>query len=201
MGIGLYRLKYPFRKLIEWSLPLVKDVSPNTISWLMLPAGLAAAFSFYFGFNGYPILLLVSFFLCFVRMFLGTLDGLMAVRFAKESPEGEIINRLTPELCDVFYLAALIFADPHWMLLGGLAIGMAWLTSFAGLIGAIVQKPIQSVGPVGQTDRLAAFMLFLLLQYLSFKLSWEIDFIKIFLAWCIVGGVGTVVYRLWRTLA
>lgn len=199
-NIGLYNLKYPARKLIEWTLPFVRNVNPNTVSWLMLPVGFGVALCSYFGGNGYPTLFLWAPFLIVLRMFLGTLDGLMAVRFNKESPKGEIINRLSPELCDVMYLVALTIAQPEWLLLGVFSLAIAWLTTFAGLVGVLVKKPIQSVGPVGQTDRLAAFIGFSFLQYFSVTMNWQIDFIGVFLWWCIAGGLLTISFRLWRTL-
>lgn len=200
MNLGLYQLKYPARKLIEGVLPFFREVSPNTVSLSMLPVGLGIAFCCYFGLNGFPILLLVGIALTLLRMFLGTLDGLIAVRFNKDSPEGEIVNRLIPEICDSFYLAAILFAKTEWYFVGIFALVMSWLTSFSGLVGVLVGKPIQSVGPVGQTDRLAAFMIFACLEFFSMKHDWQIDFIKIFLYWCVCGGLITVFLRLLRTL-
>jgi len=199
MDIGLYNLKYPFRKMIDGILPLVKNVNPNTISWLLIPVGIGIAYSYYYGANGAPWLYLTAIGLTFLRMYLGTLDGLMAEHFNKGTPLGEIINRLTPEICDVMYIAALVLARPEWLLLGVGALSIAWLTTFAGLVGMSINKPIQSVGPVGQTDRLAALIIFTLLAFFSEVGSWGIDFIKIFLYWAIFGGILTIVLRLGRT--
>jgi phosphatidylglycerophosphate synthase len=196
MKMGLYHLKYPFRKLIEWVLPCVKNVSPNTVSLLMLPVGLAIACCSYLGLNSHPQLLLSAFLLCFLRMFLGTLDGLMAVRYNKASVSGEMLNRLAPEICDVMYLIAIVLARPDLDRLGLSMICLAWLTSFSGLLGPLVGRPIQNEGPVGQTDRLAAFMAALLLLYFGAS----IDSIRIFMWWCIGGGIATVALRLWRTI-
>lgn len=199
MDVGLYNLKYPFRKLIECVLPLVKQVNPNTVSWLLLPVGVGIAFSYYYATRGFSGLYLVAIGLTFLRMFLGTLDGLMAERFKKGTPAGEIINRLTPEMCDVMYIAAITLAKPEWFLLGVCVFCVAWLTTFSGLIGLAINKPIQSVGPVGQTDRLAALLIFTLLAFLSESNGWGIDFIKIFLYWAILGGIVTIMLRLGRT--
>lgn len=98
------------------------------------------------------------------------------------------------------YLVAIAVTKPEWFLLGVFSMGMAWLTSFAGLIGTLVKKPIQSVGPVGQTDRLAAYMAFSFLHYFSLTMNWQIDFIEMFLWWCIIGGLLTISFRLWRNL-
>ncbi len=196
MDIGLYKMKYPFRKLIMGVLPLVKDVNPNTVSWLLIPVGVAISGCYFFAAGGIPQLYLVAVGLTFLRMFLGTLDGLMAEHFQKSSPQGEIINRLTPEVCDCLCLLALSLGKTEWFLAGILALGIAWLTSFAGLIGLVAKQPIQSVGPVGQTDRLVALIVFSVLEYFSLLFAWGIDFIKIFLYWAILGGMVTIFLRL-----
>ena len=165
MDIGLYNMKYPVRKLISGVLPLMKDVNPNTVSWLMIPVGVAIAACYYFAAQGQNVLYLVAIALTFLRMYLGTLDGLMAEHYKKGTPQGEMINRLTPELCDVMYLIAITFSCSSYIALGIIVIAVAWLTSFAGLIGLTAQKKIQSVGPAGQTDRLAALVVFTLLEY------------------------------------
>lgn len=195
MKIGLYQLKYPARKVIEGVLPFVKNISPNTVSFLMLPVGLAIALCTYAGLHSQSQFLIVAFILCLLRMFLGTIDGLMAVRFNKKSTAGELLNRLAPELCDVMYLMAIILARPDLNGLGLLMVSLGWLTSFSGLLGLLVGRPIQSVGPVGQTDRLAAFMVVLLLQFFGVP----IDNIQVFMFWCIGGGIATAVLRIWRT--
>ena len=200
MDIGLYNMKYPVRKLISGALPLLKDVDPNKVSLSMIPVGMAIAGCYYEGSHGQPVLYLVAIALTLLRMYLGTLDGLMAEHFKKGTPNGEIINRLTPELSDVMYLMALTLARGEWLFWGIGVLVVAWLTTFAGLIGLSAQKKIQSVGPVGQTDRLAALLVFTLLAYLSNTCSWGIDFIRLFLIWSFVGGIVTIILRLQRQL-
>jgi CDP-diacylglycerol---glycerol-3-phosphate 3-phosphatidyltransferase len=198
MDIGLYTMKYPARKLIAGVLPWFRSVNPNTVSLLLLPVGVATAITYYLGAAGAPWLYLVGIGLIFLRMFLGILDGLIAVHYHKATPQGEMINCIAPELCDAFYLVALTVARPAWVLPGIGALTLAWLTSFAGTLGTIVGKPIQSAGPAGQTDRLAALMAFSLLAFFSANLGWGIDFIAPFLYWTIIGGGITVCLRLLR---
>ena len=200
MDIGLYNMKYPVRKLISGVLPLMKDVNPNTVSWSMIPIGVAIAACYYFATQGQNVLYLVAIALTFLRMYLGTLDGLMAEHYKKGTPQGEMINCLTPELCDVMYLMAITFSCFSHIFLGIIVMAAAWLTTFAGLIGLTAQKKIQSVGPVGQTDRLAALLVFTLLEYFSNKFHWGVDFIQIFLIWAVAGGILTIILRLRRNL-
>lgn len=200
MGLGLYNLKYGVRRLIRGVLPLFAKVDPNAISWSLLPVGAATAAVYWLGAQGRPWLYPVGVALIFLRMFLGTLDGLVAVHYGRGTPRGEIVNRLAPELCDVMLIAALTLARPEWRLPGIGALALAWLTTFAGLVGPTAGAATQSVGPVGQTDRLAALQLCSLAAFAAETLGSGIDFLRVFLWWTILGGVLTVLLRLHRTL-
>lgn len=198
MDIGLYNLKYPVRRMISGALPALRHVDPNLISAAMLPVGLAIAACYWFGAHGRPGLYLVAIALLFLRMYLGTLDGLVATHYGKSGPIGEMVNRIAPELCDVLYLVALALARPEWRLPGIAALAMAWLVTFSGLLGLTAGGATQSVGPAGQTDRLAALQLLSLLAYLAARFGWPIDFLRAFLVWVAVGGAITVALRLAR---
>jgi CDP-diacylglycerol---glycerol-3-phosphate 3-phosphatidyltransferase len=200
MDIGLYNWKYPVRKMIAGLLPQLADVDPNHISWLMLPVGALIAATYWVGAQGQPWMYLMAIVLIFFRMFLGTLDGLVATHYGKGSKTGEIVNRLAPELCDALYLVALATARHEWMLPGVLAIATSWLITFTGLVGATAGLPTQSVGPAGQTDRLAILQALSLLAFLAEARKWSVDFLGIFLWWVVIGGVLTIVLRLQRNL-
>ena len=197
--IGLYNAKYGLRRRLERWLPAFRDVDPNLISWSMLPVGAATAAALWSVARGGPAwLYLAVVALVVLRMLLGTLDGLVAVRFEKGTARGELLNRLAPELCDAMYLGALALARPEWVALGVGALVATWLTTFAGLLGFTVGQGGQSVGPVGQTDRLAALMACALLAFLGACFGWSADFLVLFLGWCVVGGGVTILLRLAR---
>jgi phosphatidylglycerophosphate synthase len=198
MDIGLYNLKHAVRRMIGDVLPLCRNISPNAISWSLLPVGALTAIVYHQATNGHPALYAVGVLLIFVRMFLGTLDGLVAEHYWRSTPVGEMLNRLTPELCDVMFLGALTLARPEWAVIGLAAVAVSWLVTFSGLLGATVGNPVQSVGPAGQTDRLAALQLFSLLALLGHALGWSVDFIGLFLGYVVLGGVVTVILRLVR---
>jgi len=83
MDLGLYNLKYPARKLIEGLLPQLADTDPDHISLAMLPVGLLIAAAYWVGAQGQSWLYLLGILLLFARMFLGTLDGLVATHYGK----------------------------------------------------------------------------------------------------------------------
>jgi phosphatidylglycerophosphate synthase len=200
MDMGLYNLKYPFRKTISWLLPLVKNVSPNAISWSLLPIGVLTALCYYAA-KDRPLLFLAGAGLIFLRMIVSTLDGLAAVTYRKCTPEGELVNRIAPELCDAMLMVAVVLAEREHLVLGILVLAAAWLTSFAGLVGLAGGKQIQSVGPVGQTDRVTALLVLSLAGSANYFLEQPLDVLNWFLWWCVLGGFVTVVLRLSRHLA
>jgi phosphatidylglycerophosphate synthase len=197
--IGLYTLKVPFGKLIRGLLPLLRNVHPNAISLLVVPIGAVTAYCFWRAPDGWGWVLAGGLLLP-LRMVVATIDGMVAVHFGKTSPEGELVNRMAPELADIMLLAGIVLArsDYHDLIVPVLAV--AWATSFFGLIGLVARRPIQSVGPVGQTDRIAALGLFCIAELVRRGMGADVDLLKVFLWWTIVGGTLTCVLRCVRTM-
>jgi len=196
MEIGLYQLKYRFRKLLDFLLPYCKNIDPNTISIFLLPLGLLTALIYNMA-PTHPKLYLVGIICIFLRMIVGTLDGLVAETFHKQTSNGTILNRLTPEAADLMLMLAIIMGEPQHLRLGLWALLLCWATSFLGLLGLAGGKRIQRVGPVGQTDRIVALMVFSLLQYWG---PLNIPFMTLFLWWVVLGGIVTVALRTQRIL-
>lgn len=199
MDIGVYNLKYPFRRLIGFLLPLFKSIDPNHVSYSLIPLGLITS-GVYFLAPNTPSLYLLGVSLILARMVLGTMDGLMAVKFNKETPDGEMINRIAPEVADVFLMLGLVFSAPQYLGLGAVAIACCWAVTFFGLVGIVAGRKIQSVGPVGQTDRVVALIFFSVLQYFSMTNGWGLDYIYYFLLWVIVGSLPTIGLRAYHNL-
>ncbi len=196
MEIGLYQLKYPFRKLLEFLLPFCKNINPNTISVFLIPLGFLTALIYKMA-PTQPAFYLVGIVCIFLRMIIGTLDGLVAETYHKQTPNGTILNRLTHEAADLMLMCAIIMANPQHLHLGIWALLLCWATSFLGLLGLAGGKKIQSVGPVGQTDRIVALMVFSLLQFWN---VFGVDFITLFLWWVVLGGIITISLRAQRIL-
>jgi phosphatidylglycerophosphate synthase len=197
MDLGLYWLKFPFREMIKFLLPYLKNTNPNLISYAILPLGIIMAVNYHFALTTTPELYLVGIVLGFLRMIVATLDGLVAVHYNKSTALGDFLNRITPEMCDLMLIPVLVCTKGLYPL-GTLVLVFSWATPFFGYVGAPCGLPVQSVGPVGQTDRLATLMLFSFLQFLSIKLDWGIDFITYLFYWLIIGGALTLTLRFYR---
>ncbi len=201
MDIGLYPLKHPFRKLIAFLVPRFKNTNPNLISAALFPIGVAMALCYFFAIQqSQPIFFYLVILLAFIRMIIATLDGVVAERYDKTSKVGDMINRLHPELCDIMLYPTIIFAMNDFSPVHMAALAMSWAITFFGLLGAASGGSIQSVGPAGQTDRLAALMLFTVLESLSITFSWGYSFLNAFFYWVIIGGSITLYIRYSRSI-
>jgi CDP-diacylglycerol--glycerol-3-phosphate 3-phosphatidyltransferase len=138
--------------------------------------------------------------LIFCRLVVATLDGLVALEYGKATPAGEMVNRIAPELADLMMMGAILLSRPQYGELAVPVLLVAWATSFFCLIGLVAKRPIQSVGPCGQTDRLAALGICSLLQFLGGFAGWSIDFIYVFLCWTLIGGTVTILLRATRSI-
>lgn len=200
MDLGLYTLKYGARERIAWALPAVRDLSPNTVTLSMLPLGLLTAAAYAWGARGATGAYVAGALLVLARMFVGTLDGLMAARFGRSTSTGAILNRAVPELCDALYLGALALARPEWHLPGALALVGAWLVSFAGTAGTLVGGEVQSVGPAGQTDRLAVLIVASFAEVAGAWGGFPVNGIYLFLWWTAAASVPTAILRFRRAV-
>jgi phosphatidylglycerophosphate synthase len=158
MNLGLYQMKYPFRRMIGGLLRLACRTRPDTISWSCLPIGAATAVVYYFSARA-PLLYGLGIALIILRMIVTTLDGLLAESTGQSCPHGELVNRIPAKISDVLLLVAVAAAAQMPAALVAMAVGACWLASYASLMGPLAGVPGHSTGPAGQTDRLAATLI------------------------------------------
>lgn len=150
LDIGLYQQKYRLRRLLD-RIPGIGRLNPNAVSLASLLPSILAAWAFSESLWALAIAGIVG------RMILSTLDGLVAEGYGKKSALGAYLNRVPAEFGDVLILGAFVAqTDPR--LVVALVAG-AWLVNVFGVLGLVAGAPGQSVGPAGQTDRLALLLL------------------------------------------
>lgn len=146
IDIGLYQTKYILRGWLQ-RIPGISQLSPNLLSCTAFIPGMAAAYCLYRGWWIWAVVAIAT------RMIVNTLDGLVAEEFNKTSPLGAYLNRLPGEFTDLFIILGLLpYGELPWML--ALIVITGWVQIF-GLLGLVAGGKTQSVGPCGQTDRLA----------------------------------------------
>jgi len=112
-------------------------ISPNAISYGSIVAAIGAAMMFIASARWTWMLLLAPL-LCYVRLWLNMLDGMVAVAGGKASKKGEIVNDLPDRASDILIFAGL--AHSGWVIqgLGYWTALMAVMTAYVGLTGQAV---------------------------------------------------------------
>jgi phosphatidylglycerophosphate synthase len=195
MDIGLYQFKHKFRSYLEKFLPHLERVDPNWITLLLLPIALLTAWTYRCAAESHS-LYLVGILLIGLRMVVSTLDGMCAEHYGKTTPLGTLLNRLCPEFADISLMLGLILSAGDNMDLAIWAMAIGWASAYLGIIGLAIGRPILSLGPVGQTDRLVALVI---ASLLAFVMGPEIG-LQLFFWWCIFGGLVTCALRLQRLI-
>ena len=159
---SIYQLKPAFQNLLR---PLVTrlhgaGVTANqvTLTAMFVSVCLAAFLCFFHFRSGIPsawLLLFPAWML--VRMAFNAIDGMLAREFAQQSKLGAYYN----ELCDVVSdtalyacFAAFAAVDP-WLL--AIAIFLAGLSEYAGVMAPLIGAERRYDGPMGKSDRAFAF--------------------------------------------
>ncbi len=197
--MGLYLLKYPYRKIL---LPLAKKMkwlNPDYLGYLATFIALLTMFCYLYG-SRYPFLLLLSIFLTFVRMTLNTIDGVIAIERGNLKLKGEIVNALPDRYSDIFIMLGIGLSEFCNPILGMIGLASVYTVSYTGMLGKAVGVHWQHQGPLGKVERLIIIMIFSLLQYLAirgiignlFSLSWFENMMILFIIFSQI----TVYYRL-----
>lgn len=195
MDVGLYQFKHQFRSYLEKALPYLKNIEPNWITLSLLPLGLLTAWV-YCAASESTALYFVGILLLLARLIISTLDGMTAEHYGKTSPTGTLLNRLCPEFADICLMMALIMSAEENTDLAIWATAIAWASSYLGIIGLAIGRPILSLGPVGQTDRLIALCL---ASFVCLFIAPDFG-LQLFFWWCIFGGLVTCGLRLQRLI-
>lgn len=148
--LGLYQQKYVLRRWLD-RVPGISRLEPNAVSVASLIPSAIAAGAFVAGWWWLVIVGIAG------RMILTTLDGHIAENYGKKTVVGGYVNRIPAEIGDVLILGSLFArADPFWVVV---VLGGGWLVNVFGVLGVVAGGSTQSVGPAGQTDRLALLII------------------------------------------
>jgi phosphatidylglycerophosphate synthase len=132
-----------------------RGVHPDAISYLSIVASLAAGACFWQS-GRWPALLLVAPLLCYVRLLLNMLDGMVALGSGKASPRGEILNDLPDRLSDVLIFAGVAHSGlcspfpAYWAAI------LALLTAYVGTLGQAVGARREFGGVMSKPWRMVA---------------------------------------------
>ena len=112
-------------------------IHPDAVSYasIVVSAGAGACFLFA---GRWPILLLVAPLLCYARLWLNMLDGMVALASGTASPRGEILNDLPDRASDVLIFAGVAHSGWCNPFVAYWAAIFALLTAYVGTLGQAV---------------------------------------------------------------
>lgn len=146
-----------FRKTAQSSVRLCVrwGIHPDAISYLSILAAAGAAICFWKA-ETYPVLLIVGPALCYLRLWLNMLDGMVAVASAKASLRGEILNDLPDRVSDVLIFVGVAHSGLNAISGGYLTAIFALLTAYVGMLGQAIGVHREFSGMMSKPWRMVA---------------------------------------------
>ncbi|HEV2295766.1 MAG TPA: CDP-alcohol phosphatidyltransferase family protein [Tepidisphaeraceae bacterium] len=128
-----------FRRTAEAAVRLCVawGVHADVISLTSIFAAALAGACFFFA-QSWPMLLIIGPLLCYVRLWLNMLDGMVALGSGKASRRGEVLNDLPDRLSDVVIFAGVAHSGFCHPLAGYWAAIFALMTAYVGTLGQAV---------------------------------------------------------------
>lgn len=130
-------------------------IHPDAVSYLSIVAAGSAGLCFWQA-KAYPFLLLAGPALCYVRLWLNMLDGMVALASGKASPRGEILNDLPDRISDVVIFVGVAHSGLNGLAAGYLAAIFALLTAYVGMLGQAVGVHREFSGMMSKPWRMVA---------------------------------------------
>jgi archaetidylinositol phosphate synthase len=201
--MGLYTLKFPYRKILEPLAKKMKDVNPDILSYAALPVALFTGICIYLSPEKNSFLLLVII-LTFLRMTLNTIDGVIAIEQKRTGLAGEIVNALPDRYSDIFVMLGIAFSSYCRIYIGAIAAICVLLVSYTGMLGKAIGVNWQHHGPLGKVERLILIMgvaflqfIFTLKGYKNFSIfSFNTSIFELLMIYFILSSQMTVFNRL-----
>ena len=145
--------------------------------------------------------------LCYIRLWLNMLDGMVAIAANQASPRGEILNDLPDRISDVLIFVGVAHSGLCAPLSGYWAAIMALLTAYVGISGQAVGVQREFSGVMSKPWRMVtlsigAWVTLLLLMVRAGNLQWHgLTLLDLTCFIVIVGCVQTVIIRLKKIMA
>ncbi len=186
-----------FRATAQWatSVAVKRGISPDAISYLSIVAAALAAFCFLRA-GEHPELLLFAPLICYLRLWLNMLDGMIALAANKASPRGEILNDLPDRISDILIFSGLALSGYVRAEFAWLGAIFAVLTAYVGLMGQAVAGKREFGGIMSKPWRMVVLHIGAWIAYLYPVRALDAACLII-----IAGCIQTMLVRLRRTLA
>jgi phosphatidylglycerophosphate synthase len=134
---------------------VARQIGPDAISYLsIVPSGLAALC--FWRSSASPWLLFIAPLLCYLRLWLNMLDGMVALAARRASARGELLNDLPDRISDVLIFAGVAHSGLGSPYAAYWAAIFALLTAYVGTLGQAVGVQREFGGAMAKPWRMVA---------------------------------------------
>lgn len=130
-------------------------IHPDSISYASIVVSAAAGACFWRS-GRWPILLIIAPLLCYIRLWLNMLDGMVAIAANQASRRGEILNDLPDRASDILIFAGVAHSGLAHPIVVYWAIIFALLTAYVGTLGQAVGAKREFGGVMSKPWRMVA---------------------------------------------
>jgi phosphatidylglycerophosphate synthase len=183
---------------------VAQGVNPDVISLTSIVAA-ALAGACFFASSRWPVSLIVAPLLCYVRLWLNMLDGMVALAAGKASRRGEILNDLPDRVADLLIFAGVAHSGFCQPLLAYWAAILALMSAYVGTLGQAVAGHREFGGMMSKPFRMVmlhagawgTFLLIALREPTAIGWMTVLDWTCVLI---IAGCVQTIIVRLAATM-
>jgi phosphatidylglycerophosphate synthase len=180
-------------------------ILPDVVSYSSVIASALAAVCFWQS-GRWLWLLIPAALLCYVRLWLNMLDGMVALASGKASPRGEIVNEVPDRVSDLLIFVGVAHSGLCLALSGYWAAILALLTAYVGILGQAVGVQREFGGLMSKPWRMVvlhvgAWLLLADRWTWHWTEAWKLTLLDWACGVIILGCIQTIVVRLVRIVA
>ena len=192
--------------LSRYAKPFMK-YDPNTLTMISLVFAVLAGVLYWASSPRFPYPLLLVPFALFANAMLDLIDGYVARTTNRTSLRGDFLDHVVDRYADMAILLGITFSPFCNNTIGLLAIIAILLVSYMGTQSQAVGVKRIYGGIIGRADRLAILTFLPWIQFalaylhltLPEVMGWRYHITDVAMAWFIIAGAITAIYRAWRT--
>ncbi len=188
----------------------MKNVSPDTLSWVAFASAVSAGVLFFF--SDRPSIVLMAVLMIFMNALFDALDGKVAKLTGKDSLRGDFLDHSLDRYADIFIIGGIALGPLSRLSIGFLAILGILMTSYMGTQAQAVGVERDYGGMAGRADRLVLLIIIPLLhaiamwvnksEFIIFGLN--LNIMEVLMIWFAIAGHMTALHRgmmTWKKLS
>jgi archaetidylinositol phosphate synthase len=194
------------RAAVDWFIipfsRAMRNVDPNTITWISFPFAIAAGILYWQSSPANAYFLLLALAAVGIASILDLMDGKIAQLYNKQTKKGDYLDHVIDRFSDVVIFTGVAFSVWTDLRVGFFALIGILLTSYMGTQAQAVGIGRNYGGILGRADRLVILLFVSLFDYVRIVIGWDFPTtwfihsgLDAMLWWYAIAGIFTAVQR------